>query len=208
MSGVHVCRGFGLQDVKPLLDQAPSSVSHRCAVSFDRLLQVVIVGQNLHEEVELQSLRLRNKESENDSVCPCTKGDKTSEQRRRLTWGFSLCTRLMQFEPYTTVFSSTTSHVLTWQHAPMMHPPVRITFLPRSAGIERSKKGVFLLHCINMENRVGEHDDIHCQMIQMDQICNTLYIGIHPFISLGNLDDSAQCCKSMRSWCTFIRVLN
>lgn len=58
VSGVHVCRGFGLQDVKPLLDQAPSSVSHRCAVSFDRLLQVVIVGQNLHEEVELQSLRL------------------------------------------------------------------------------------------------------------------------------------------------------
>lgn len=39
----------------------PSSVSHRGAVSFDRLLQVVIVGQDLHEEVELQSLRLQDK---------------------------------------------------------------------------------------------------------------------------------------------------
>lgn len=36
-------------------------VSHRCAVSFHRLLQVVIVGQNLHEEVKLQSLRLQDK---------------------------------------------------------------------------------------------------------------------------------------------------
>lgn len=39
----------------------PCSVSHRGAVSFDRLLQVVIVGQDLHEEVELQSLRLQDK---------------------------------------------------------------------------------------------------------------------------------------------------
>jgi len=33
-------------------------VSNRCAASFHRLLQVVVVGENLHEEVELQSLRL------------------------------------------------------------------------------------------------------------------------------------------------------
>lgn len=37
-----------------------SSVSHRGAASFDRLLQVVIVGQDLHQEVQLQSLRLRD----------------------------------------------------------------------------------------------------------------------------------------------------
>lgn len=55
-----------------------------------------------------------------------------------LTCGFSFCTRRMQLEPYTTVFSGTTSHVLTWQHAPMMHPPVRITFLPRSAGSKKA----------------------------------------------------------------------
>lgn len=61
---------------------------------------------------------------------------------QRPTWGFSLCTRLMQFEPYTTVFSGTTSHVLIWQHAPTMQPLVSITFLPRSAAIERAKSWI------------------------------------------------------------------
>lgn len=35
-----------------------SLVSYRRAVSFHRFLQVVVVGQDLHEEVQLQSLRL------------------------------------------------------------------------------------------------------------------------------------------------------
>lgn len=48
------------------LDPGASLVSDRCAVSFDRLLQVVIVGQNLHEEVELQSLRLQDKNNNNN----------------------------------------------------------------------------------------------------------------------------------------------
>lgn len=34
---------------------------HRRAAALHRLLQVVVVRQNLHEEVELQSLRLRDK---------------------------------------------------------------------------------------------------------------------------------------------------
>lgn len=58
---------------------------------------------------------------------------------RRQTCGFSDCTRRVQFEPYTTVFSGMTSHVLIWQHAPTMQPLVRITFLPRSAVISASK---------------------------------------------------------------------
>lgn len=65
------------------------------------------------------------------------------QERRRLstlTCGFSLCTRLMQPEPYTTVFSGTTSHELRWQQAPTMQPLLRITFRPRSAGISHGNK--------------------------------------------------------------------
>lgn len=65
-----------------------------------------------------------------------------------LTCGFSFCTRRMQLEPYTTVFSGTTSHVFTWQHAPMMHPPVRITFLPRSAGSKKAHYKDILLNTL------------------------------------------------------------
>lgn len=36
-----------------------SSVSHRRAASFSRLLQMMVVGQDLHQEVQLQSLRLK-----------------------------------------------------------------------------------------------------------------------------------------------------
>lgn len=36
-------------------------VSHRRAASLHRLVQMVVVGQYLHEEVELQSLRLQDK---------------------------------------------------------------------------------------------------------------------------------------------------
>lgn len=36
---------------------------HRRNTSLHRLLQMVVVGQNLHEEVELQSLRLQDKNS-------------------------------------------------------------------------------------------------------------------------------------------------
>lgn len=56
------------------------------------------------------------------------------------TWGLSFCTRLIPPEPYTTVFSGMTSHVLTWQQAPTMQPLVRITFLPRSAGRKKDAK--------------------------------------------------------------------
>lgn len=44
-----------------------SSVSHRGATSFSCLLQVMVVGQDLHQEVQLQSLRLKDSERFNDS---------------------------------------------------------------------------------------------------------------------------------------------
>lgn len=153
-----------------LQDPAPSLVSHGCAVSFGRLLQVVIVWQNLHEEVELQSLRLQDthvfkKTSPVRQMCThANKSFVTHRQRQalagRLTCGFSLCTRLMQFEPYTTVFSGTTSHVLTWQHAPMMQPLVRITFLPRSAGIQHYK-----IHVFSQKNTLQENGNEGCRAL-------------------------------------------
>lgn len=54
------------------------SVPHRRAVSLRRLLQVVIVGQNLHEEVELQSLRLQDKNPPPSGYTRiCTQASKT-----------------------------------------------------------------------------------------------------------------------------------
>lgn len=49
------------------------SVPHRRAVSFDCLLQVVIVGQNLHEEVQLQSLSLQDKKNKNPRLHKCAR---------------------------------------------------------------------------------------------------------------------------------------
>lgn len=130
------CRRFFSSESRSVL------VPHRRAVSLHCLLQVVVVGQNLHEKVKLQSLRLQDKIHHWLDTFPHT--SRQNKHRWRLTCGFSLCTRRMQFEPYTTVFSGTTSHVLTWQHAPMIHPLVRITFLPRSAWIQYEQKDIFL----------------------------------------------------------------
>lgn len=80
-----------------------------------------------------------------------------------LTCGFSLCTRLMQFEPYTTVFSGTASQVLTWQQAPMMQPLVSITFLPRSAGIQCLKRNVLEKHTTGIwKERQGHMKTWYC----------------------------------------------
>lgn len=54
---------------KEMSEQVPtSSVSHRGATSFSCLLQVMVVGQDLHQEVQLQSLRLKDSEWFNDST--------------------------------------------------------------------------------------------------------------------------------------------
>lgn len=47
-----------------------SSVSHRGAVCFSGLLQVMVVGQDLHQEVQLQSLRLKDSKRFNNSTFP------------------------------------------------------------------------------------------------------------------------------------------
>lgn len=44
-----------------------SSVPHRGATSFPRLLQVMVVGQDLHQEVQLQRLRLKDRKRFNHS---------------------------------------------------------------------------------------------------------------------------------------------
>lgn len=60
----------------------------------------------------------------------------------------------MQPEPYTTVFSGTTSDEFRWQQAPMMQPLLRITFRPRSAEVSHENiksmldQRVMLLHCL------------------------------------------------------------
>lgn len=45
-----------------------SSVSHRGATSFSCPLQVVVVGQDLHQEVQLQGFRLKDSEWFNNST--------------------------------------------------------------------------------------------------------------------------------------------
>lgn len=47
-----------------------SSVPHRGATSFPRLLQVMVVGQDLHQEVKLQRLRLKDSQRFNHSKFP------------------------------------------------------------------------------------------------------------------------------------------
>lgn len=60
-SDVHECKVSvcgGAWDCRRFQSSGFSLVSYRRAVSFHRFLQVVVVGQDLHEEVQLQSLRL------------------------------------------------------------------------------------------------------------------------------------------------------
>ena len=40
---------------------SPGLVSDRCGPALHCLFQVVVVGQDLHEEIQLKSLRLQNK---------------------------------------------------------------------------------------------------------------------------------------------------
>lgn len=61
LSEVHECKvsmSGGAWDCRRFQSSGSSLVSYRRAVSFHRLLQVVVVGKDLHEEVQLQSLRL------------------------------------------------------------------------------------------------------------------------------------------------------
>lgn len=59
-----------------------SSVSHRGAVCFSGLLQVMVVGQDLHQEVQLQSLRLKESKRFNNSTFPS--GLRACHKRRRV----------------------------------------------------------------------------------------------------------------------------
>lgn len=67
----------------------PSSVSHRGAVTLGRLLQVVIVGQDLHEEVQLQSLRLQDEKTYSAGRI-CTQASKNVRMQRQTSAGTDL----------------------------------------------------------------------------------------------------------------------